>query len=159
MNINAIAMMRLSKNMQLCYASFFQDSIIITFIEKSTEKELRKEIKRLIKENKIKLFKRGEFAEKYWEDFTNGFMEKSKEELMAQNSETMALRYSDIETIKVKPYRTHTTKAHETPPIAGQVWFVCCEETYHFNHKYKKEDENLTMLSQVFTHKYVFRER
>ncbi len=159
MSNNAIAVMELNKGFKLCYASFFQDSIIIFFIEKSVEKELRKNMKRLIKENKIKLFKRGEFAEKYWEDFANGFMEKTKQELLAQNSENMELRYSDIETVKVTPYRTHTNKAHETPPIAGQVWLICGEEKYHFNHKYKKEDKKLAMLSQIFAHKYVFRER
>lgn len=136
------------------YAVFYDNSVILAYIDKPIKKELSKALKRTIKEKKISLMQRGKFTKDYWENIGSKYLYMNKEETVCECNNNFEIRYCNIENVKVSPYKTESTKAHEDPPIIGQIWFYGYSEKHHFNHKYKKENEKITMLREQFLDKF-----
>lgn len=150
----ALFTLHLTNFTKLYYAVFYDNSVIIAYIDKSIKKQLAKTLKRTIKENKIPLMQRGKYSQEYWENIGSKYLYMSKEESVCECNNNFEMRYCDIEKIKVSPYKTESTKAHEDPPIIGQITFYGYSEKHHFNHKYKKENEKITLLCELFKDKF-----
>jgi|GEM_PF-3821700 len=146
--------MRLTRGGRVCFAVYYDHSVIVACLEKSRKKELQKQIKGEIKALAIPLLKWGDFTETAWERYGDRYLHMNTEETICESNQNFEIRYGDIEKVRLSPYRTETTRSYEDPPIMGQIWFEVYGEKHHFNHKYKREHPKVGMLRELFADRF-----
>jgi len=136
------------------FAVLYDSAMILALLDRARKKELKKQVKQEIRQKKIPLLKRGRYTRDFFTAYENRYLAMDREAVLGENNENMEISYDRIEKVRVKPYRTHTTKAHENPPIAGEMTIAAYSEQYHFNHQYKIDDEKIAKIKETFQEKF-----
>lgn len=136
------------------FAVFYDSSMILALFEKTRKKELKELLKREMKQNRIPLLQRGQYTKDFFIQFENKYLVMDRETVLRENNDNFEIQYNQIKKVSASPYRTHSTKAHENPPIAGEMTIYTYSDKYHFNHDYKIDNEKIAKIKGMFQDKF-----